>query len=265
MKKNKHTFVVLAYKESSFLETCIQSVLNQKCKSNVVIATSTPCDYIDTLGKKYDIEVIQNPNAGKGIGADFDFAWNCTESELITIAHQDDVYDYEYSYDVLKKYNMYSDAQIIFSDCYEIHADRKVMKNLNMNIKRTLLFPLKINYLAKCIWVKRLILRFGNSICCPAVTFVQGNIKSGKLFECDMKCNVDWFAWEKLSREKGRFVFIDKKIMGHRVHDESTTTEIIRDNIRTKEDLIMFKKFWPQFIARALVCFYKKSEKNNDN
>lgn len=37
-----HTFVVLAYKESSYLEECIKSVLNQKYPSKVVIATSTP-------------------------------------------------------------------------------------------------------------------------------------------------------------------------------------------------------------------------------
>ena len=42
-----HTFVVLAYKESRYLETCIQSVLNQEFKSNVVIATSTRNAFIE--------------------------------------------------------------------------------------------------------------------------------------------------------------------------------------------------------------------------
>ena len=46
-----HTFVVLAYKESSFLEECIKSVLNQELKTEVVIATSTPNSYIDDLAK----------------------------------------------------------------------------------------------------------------------------------------------------------------------------------------------------------------------
>ena len=34
--KNLHTFVVLAYKESAYLEECIKSVLNQEYKSEVV-------------------------------------------------------------------------------------------------------------------------------------------------------------------------------------------------------------------------------------
>lgn len=36
-----HTFVVLAYKKSKYLEACIQSVLNQEYRSQVVVATST--------------------------------------------------------------------------------------------------------------------------------------------------------------------------------------------------------------------------------
>ena len=44
-----HTFVVLAYKESSYLEECIKSVLNQKYPSKVVIATSTPNQYIENI------------------------------------------------------------------------------------------------------------------------------------------------------------------------------------------------------------------------
>ena len=48
-----HTFVVLAYKESNYLETCIKSVINQKYKSKVIIATTTDNKYIRDLAKKY--------------------------------------------------------------------------------------------------------------------------------------------------------------------------------------------------------------------
>ena len=52
MKTNSiHTFVVLAYKESKYLEECIKSVLNQKYRSEVVIATSTPNKFIDKIFK----------------------------------------------------------------------------------------------------------------------------------------------------------------------------------------------------------------------
>lgn len=53
MKTNSiHTFVVLAYKESKYLEECIKSVLNQKYRSEVVIATSTPNKFIDKIAEE---------------------------------------------------------------------------------------------------------------------------------------------------------------------------------------------------------------------
>ena len=52
--------------------------------------------------------------------------------------------------------------------------------------------------------------------------------------------------------------------MGHRVHEESTTTEIIGERIRTKEDLEMFKRFWPKKVAKFINKFYVKSEKSNN-
>ena len=260
--KKIHTFVVLAYKESNKLENCIKSVLNQSVKTNVVIATSTPNDFIMKIAKKYKLKVIVNNNP-KGIAYDFDFASNCVKSDLVTIAHQDDIYDETYAESVLKKYQRYPKSLIIFTDYYEIKNNQKEFSNINLKLKRLLLFPLRITLLSRFKFFKRWVIRWGNSICCPAVTFVQKNVPKEK-FSCDFKCNVDWYAWEKLSRLKGNFSYIPKKIMGHRIHEESTTTEIIKENIRTKEDLEMFRKFWPNFIAKLINKLYKNSEKGNE-
>lgn len=262
MEKSIHTFVVLAYKESKYLEECVKSVLNQKYKSNVVIATSTPNDYIKKIAKKYNLNIIINKNP-RGIGGDFDFAISCGKTDVVTVAHQDDIYDYEYSYEVVSKYKKNPNSIIIFPDYYEIKNDKKVYTNTNLKIKRILLFPLRFNLLnSKKFW-KRRSLSLGCSICCPAVTFVKDKIEL-PLFEYNFKCDIDWHAWETLSKKRGNFSFINNPLMGHRVHEESTTTEIINDHIRTKEDLIMFKRFWPGFIAKIINKFYVKSEKSNE-
>ena len=258
----KHTFVVLAYKKSNQLEECIKSVLNQSVKSNVVIATSTPNDFITKMAKKYKLEIIVNKES-KGISYDFDFASNCVKSDLVTIAHQDDIYDDTYAEFVIKKYQKYPKSLILFTDYYEIKNDQKEYSNINLKIKRILLFPLRISSLSKFQFIKRWAIRWGNAICCPAVTFAQKNVPEIN-FRCDFKCNVDWYAWEKLSREKGNFVYIPRKIMGHRIHEESTTTSIIKDNIRTKEDFQMFQKFWPNWVAKIINRVYSKSENNNN-
>ena len=258
-----HTFVVLAYKESSYLEECIKSVLNQKYPSKVVIATSTPNQYIENIADKYSLAIKVNPNPGKGIGYDFDFAVSCGETELTTVAHQDDIYDYEYSDCIVKAYLKNPNSLIVFSDYYEIRDKGNVYSNINLKIKRILLLPMRSKRVSSTKFGKRLSLRFGNSICCPAVTFVIDNIKSEDIFKCDFVCDVDWFAWEKLSLKDGKFTFVNNPLMGHRVHEESTTTEIINDRIRTKEDLVMFQKFWPKFISNLINKFYVKAENSN--
>ena len=262
MNKNIHTFVVLAYKESTYLEDCINSVLNQSIKTNVVIATSTPNEFINQIGEKYNLKVIINKGQ-KGIAYDFNFAVNCVDSELVTVAHQDDIYEKDYAKEIIDAYKKNKNASIIFTDYFELRGSDKVLNNKNLKIKRILLLPLRIKTLGKYKFFRRWVLRFGNSICCPAVTFVKKNsIKD--VFICDFKCNVDWYTWEKLSKAPHDFIFIPKPLMEHRISESSTTTDIINHGIRTKEDLIMFKKFWPTWFAKGINNFYKNSEKSNN-
>ncbi len=51
--------------------------------------------------------------------------------------------------------------------------------------------------------------------------------------------------------------------MGHRISSSSTTTEEINKGARTKEDLYMFNKFWPNSIAKLINKYYRKAENNN--
>lgn len=258
--KKIHTFVVLAYKCSPYLEDCIRSVLNQKYNSKVIIATTTDNEYIRNLANKYNLDIMVGKHTN--IGGDFDFAVSCGNTQLVTVAHQDDVYEYEYSQEIVDRYMNYNDASIIFSDYYEIRENKKVKYNLNLIIKRILLLPLRLECISKFQFFKRLVLRFGNSICCPAVTFVKNNCPN-KIFSSNYKCNVDWFAWEKLSKQNGRFIYLRDKLMGHRISVETTTTDIINDGIRTREDFDMFCCFWPKWFVKIINLLYKNSENSN--
>lgn len=260
---NKHTFVVLAYKESEYLEECIKSVVNQSLKTNVIVATSTPNKYIKSLSKKYKLDIVVNEGE-KGLANDFNFAFNCSDSELVTIAHQDDIYEENYAKKILEQYDKYPDTTIIYTDYYEIRNNERIYKNTNLRIKGFLLLLTRFKCISKFKFIKRSTIRFGNAICCPSVTFCKKNIKPKKIFDSHFTCDMDWDAWEKISRIKGRFVYINKPLMGHRVHDESETTKIINNGIRTQEDYEMYCKFWPKFIAKLMNKFYKNSEKSND-
>lgn len=260
MTKSLHTFAVLAYKESSYLEDCIKSVLAQDYPSEVIIATSTPNQSIKKLAQKYHLEV--KTNQGKtGIGADFDFALGAGETELITIAHQDDIYDPSYSQVMVEAYQKYPESLIIFPDYYELRGGQRVEQNTLLKVKHFLLWPLRLTR-GKSQFMKRLALRFGDPIGCPAVTFNTQKVQP-PLFNNEMKNNVDWHAWEVLSKRPGNFTFVDQKLMGHRIHADSATTGNIQDRTRTKEDYEILKRFWPKWIARRIAKLDARSEQSN--
>lgn len=257
---NYHTFVVLAYKESPHLEQCIKSVVNQEYPSEVIIATSTPNNFIKKLAKKYNLEIKVN-RGETGIGADFDFAIDVAETELVTIAHQDDIYDPDYSRAMVEAYRRYPESLIIFPDYYELRNGERAEWNTLLKVKHFLLWPLRFTS-GKTKFMKRMTLRFGDPICCPAVTINKNKVKT-PLFDNEMKNDVDWHAWEVLSRQPGNFTFIDRKLMGHRIHADSATTENIQNHTRTEEDYRILQRFWPKWIARKIAKLDAKSEKSN--
>lgn len=259
-RNSLHTFVILAYQESPFLEDCIKSTLNQTYNSSVLIATTTPNKHIKALATKHHLKVIKGTHTD--IGGDFDFAIHSATTPLVTVAHQDDIYDKYYSAQIINAYKNHPTSSIIFTDYYEVRGNKKVYTNSLLKIKRILLTPIRLKKSLKSKHFKRSILRFGNSVCCPAVTFVTANCPHD-IFKSNFKCNVDWHAWETLSKEKGAFTYISKPLMGHRISEDSTTTAIINQGIRTKEDYEIFRRFWPTPIAKSLSKFYQKSEKSN--
>ena len=66
-----------------------------------------------------------------------------------------------------------------------------------------------------------------------------------------------------ISRIKGQFVYSSERLMGHRIHEESETSAIIGDHMRSDEEYKMYCKFWPEWIAKILVKFYAKGQQSN--
>ena len=79
----------------------------------------------------------------------------------------------------------------------------------------------------------------------------------------ELKCNLDWDTWNDMSKMKGRFAYIPKVLMYHRIHEESETSNLIENNLRLEEDYFMFQKFWPKWFAKILMKQYAKSTKSN--
>lgn len=255
-----HTFVICAYKESEYLEDCIKSVLNQNIKSNVIISSSTPNTHIENLSKKYNLQMYINTGKS-GIGQDWNFGISNIKTDYVTIAHQDDIYNPDYLEEIIKYLEKGKDFVIAFTDYREIKNGNKIDLTSNLKIKKILLVPLKIFNKSK--FIKRRALSMGCSICCPSVT-INTKITGKSPYKTKLKCDLDWDTWYEMTKYKGRFLYINKELMLHRIHEESETSNLIENNTRLKEDLIMLNKFWPKPIAKFIMKFYSKAIKTNE-
>lgn len=134
--------------------------------------------------------------------------------------------------------------------------------NRNLVVKRLMNAFFQVPWGRTSVWWRRRILSLGCSICCPSVMFVRENLLTD-VFSAGMYCNVDWEAWERLSKNAGAFIYVSRPLMLHRVYEESTTTDAIRGSLRTEEDYKMFCKFWPEKLAKLLMYGYQKGQEGN--
>ncbi len=260
--ENDHTFAICAYKESPYLEKCIKSLLAQDKKSRIIMATSTPNDFIKEMSKKYNIELFVN-DAKPNIAGDWNYAYGKAQTKLVTIAHQDDIYDKDYLALVIEAFNKSKNPIIAHTTYYEIRDNKKVYSNRLLKIKKLMLMPLIPRFTWKSKFLRRRTLSLGCAICCPSVTYVRDRLPK-EPFEVGNKADLDWQAWEKYSKLKGEFCYISKPVMGHRVHEESETSNVIGEGSgRTPEDYEMYRKFWPKPVADFLIKFYAKGQNSN--
>ena len=255
----EHTFAIPAYEESEYLEECICSLEKQTLKSNIIIITSTPNDFIAKIAKAHGLEVIINTEK-KGIGTDWNFAVETAKTTFVTVAHQDDIYDLHYVEEIQKAIEHNPDNIIICTNHKEIRDGKIIKKNLNLKIKAMMMIPIILNKQSK--FMKKLMCSFGNPISAPSVC-LNTKIVGKRPYREDMKSDIDWGTWLDLTQKKGSFVYIKKVLTFHRVHMNSETSKCIEESNRTKEDYEMFCRIWPKWFAKFLMVFYKYAQRAN--
>ena len=257
----EHTFVICAYKESEYLEDCIRSLKKQTIKSEILMATSTPNDYISGLAEKYQIPLFIN-EGDSNIAGDWNFAYHQAATPYVTLAHQDDIYQKEYAAHAREMMEKCRTPLIFFCNYYELRWKKLIKDNSLLKVKRYLAAPLALKKAGKSRLVRRRLLGLGNYICCPSVTYAKENLPK-TLFKTGFRSNVDWEAWEEVSRLDGSFLYDKAFLMAHRIHEGSETTAVIEETGREEEDYEMLCRFWPKRIAGLLERVYKQGEKSN--
>ena len=254
-----HTFVVCAYKESEFLEDLILSLLAQTEKSGILISTSIPSESMYRTAENYGLEVFLNPVAG-GIGADWNFAYSLAKTDYVTLAHQDDIYEPLYTEKVLEAISRSVDPVITYTNYYEIRPEGPVTDNRLLKIKSLMNAPIKV--FPKSRFVRNRVLSMGCPISCPSVAYNKKRFPDFRFIE-RMKTNLDWDAESRLAKEPGEFIYIKDRLLGHRIHEGSETSNGIGSGARSAEDLEMFKRYWPDNIANFIHRAYENGLKSN--
>lgn len=298
--KPRHQFVICACGDSPYLEECILSLKAQTVPADILISAAAAAPGVRELAGRYGLPLVihsedggrkhsgsrsgreengdgkrpEEPSAGAerksrsgGIGADWNAALASSEADYVTLAHQDDRYEPDYTEKVLQALEEARErgetALIAFTDYYEIRNGQRCGSNGNLCIKRLLLAPLRGRHLRHTKGARRLALCLGNSICCPSVTYVKAQL-CGSPFQDNMDSNLDWQLWEELSRQKGSFLYLPQQLVGHRIHEASATSALIKSSGRRAEDRHMLEKFWPKGLAGVIGYFYQKAEESNE-
>jgi hypothetical protein len=254
-----HTFVICAYKESNFLDQVTGNLLGQSVKSKVIIATSTPNDTIHRVAKKYGVEMKINPISA-GPASDWNFAYAQVDTEFVTLAHQDDTYEYTFAEATLNALSKKKNPIVAFTDYYEIRDGQRVKKNQLLNTKRIMLKPIALACGSR--FVRKRVLSLGFPICCPAVTYNKKRFPKIN-FQTRFKNSHDWEAMCRLADEAGEFVYIPQLLVGHQIYQNSQTTNMIRSGERFNEDLEILRKYWILPIAKLIMKAYAKSMESN--
>ena len=248
-------FVVPAYGESAFLCDCLDSLKRQSIVVNVVIATSTPNDFLKATASRYGWPIRINPQGGS-IASDWNFALKQGGNGLTVLAHQDDIYDADFSKRALEFFAINSSCSIAFTDSNELIDDQLVSNSARESVKKLLRkFAFGRQSIIDSPSRFRRLLGWGCSISCPSVIFNLAKLGPFE-FTNEFTLNLDWDAWSRLAQSGYVFGYIRGDLLTHRIHSGAETQKGLVDNRRQQEDLILFSRYWPPGIAKMLLMIY---------
>ena len=254
-----HSFVVPAYGRSPHLRDCLASLRAQTIPSSVAIATSTPWDGMEELAAQFGARlVVHHPN--EGIGKDWNFALSQASTPWVTLAHQDDLYLPTFTERTLTAVRRYPRAVLVATGNGELLEPTGGIRTWSgmLTIKRALM---ELGFIGRGAvatkGAKRRLLRFGCPIACPSVSVNMD--RTGLRFREDLRVDLDWDAWLRLSDTPGAFAYDRRTLMLHRIHAGSETSAGVRGGVRAAEDRMMFERLWPAPISRMLAKAYALS------
>jgi Glycosyl transferase family 2 len=258
-----HTFVIPVYRAAPNLAPLVESLRAQDgTQSEILLTTSTPSAELDAFASRQSLPLHVNPRR-MDIASDWNFAFAAATTELVTLAHQDDLFGHSYVSRLNGALRAHPGAIMAFCDYSEHTPLGARPTNINLRIKRAL--RRRAFGRRECISDTRdkvRLLSLGNPICCPSVMFNRSLLADFR-FPAGFQTNLDWMAWLELARRPGGFAYVRAKLVSKGVHPGSETTATIANRARAREDRAIFDALWPRPVAAALSLFYRLGYRAN--
>jgi glycosyltransferase involved in cell wall biosynthesis len=258
-----HTFAIPVYRAAPNLGALIESLRAQTGPhSEILLASSTPSVELDAFAQRHELPLHINPQR-IDIAADWNFALGAARTNLVTLAHQDDLFAPAYVVQLASALRRHPGALFAFCSYSEHTSLGERPININLRIKGAL--RLRAFGARECITEIRdkvRLLSLGNPICCPSV-MLNRSILSDFRFPGGFQTNLDWMAWLDLARRPGGFVYVRERLVSKGVHAGSETTATIANRAREREDRALFDCLWPRPVAAALSTLYKLGYRAN--
>lgn len=247
----------MAHGDSPFLDGCLRSLRAQTVASGIVVTTSTPSPLIDRAAAAQDAPVVVNPRS-EGIAADWNFAMSVPQAHRVTLAHQDDIYFPAFAARSLGLLDDHPEAVVCFTGYEEVDDDGQITGSKLSFVKHLLeRVTLGDHTVARGARL-RAYLSFGNPLPCSSVTFDRDRIGDFR-FADNLSSNLDWDAWLRLAEKGQALARAPERLVGRRHNALTATSRLIRDGVRQREDLMMFRRLWPSPLAEAIAYAYRAS------
>lgn len=294
-----HVFAVCAYRESPYLEECLNSLLAQTEKSRIIVCTSTPSAFLTELCRKYGLPLYVR-DGESSLCADWNFAVEtavretleqgrnvqekagasnagamqkeagqkaaaCQKAEtipsvMVTIAHQDDRYHKEYTAELCSAYRKWPDLRLFCTRYRTIDAAGAAAAGIGTAERIKRILRLPLRLQGLCAGTWWKRLPLRLGNSIGCPTCTYVLGKADlPLFRRPYAFVIDWDTLWRLAGEPGRFICREKELMDYRVHSGAATMANIANHNREKEETEMFHRMWPGPIAGFLMHFYKRA------
>jgi len=260
----EHTFAIPVYRAAANLGVLVKSLRAQSAAgSDILLATSTPSPELEKFAHQERLPLHVNPTR-IGIAADWNFALEAAKTQLVTLAHQDDLFAPTYTAKLIAALRRHPQAFFAFCDYIEHTPFGPRPTNLNLYVKRAL--RRRAFGSRECLSEVRdkvRLLSLGNPVCCPSVMLNRAALADFR-FPDGLQTNLDWMAWLELARRRdGGFVYVDERLVSKGVHAASETSATIANRAREREDRTLFDSLWPAPVAALLATLYKLGYRAN--